>query len=395
MTDIRALPRQHCLQNSLASKAQPMRHRHWAACALLVLGSGAQATESWQFGAVLNTISTSRALELGAQDAGLQLGHSDLAASGPLGRHLHAQINAVAATHEGKLERGFEQAWLETRTLPAGLNVRAGRFASQIGALNQQHPHADDFAQRPLMYRAFLGGHWNDDGARINLTLPTSWYWVIGGEAFRGQRLVPHAATSPSGAGVHALTSRMGADLNRSHSWQIGLTVLNNRRTPEAEEPHLPGHEEAHGHGAHGARFAGRRVTWLDATWKWAPQGNNRDQQVRLSFEAARIQGVHSEAPAQVRHEAQSLAAVWRFHPNWETGARVDRLRVAMAHEGDFEPGRLSEQTAMLAWKPSHLQTLRVQWTRQGDAVGFEAPARQSLMLQYILVFGAHAAHSY
>ena len=44
MTDIHALPRQHCVQNSLASKAQPMRHRHWAACALLVLGSGAQAT---------------------------------------------------------------------------------------------------------------------------------------------------------------------------------------------------------------------------------------------------------------------------------------------------------------------------------------------------------------
>jgi hypothetical protein len=372
-----------------------MRRRHWAACTLLVLSCSAQASEAWQLGAVLNAISASRALELGAQDAGLQLGHSDLAASGPLGRHLHAQVNAVAATHEGKLERGFEQAWLETRTLPGGWSVRAGRFASQIGAFNQQHPHADDFAERPLMYRAFLGGHWNDDGVRVNFTLPTRWYWVIGGEAFRGQRLVPHAEQAPAGAGVHALTTRMGGDLSRSHSWQIGLTALNNRRTPEAEEAHVPGHDDAHAHGSHGARFAGRRVTWLDATWKWAPNGNNRDQQLRLTFEATRIQAVRPEASAQVRHDAQSLAAVWRFHPNWETGARVDRLRVAMAHDGDFEPGRLSEHTVMLAWKPSHLQTLRVQWARQGDAIGFEAPARQSIMLQYVLVFGAHAAHSY
>ena len=39
----------------------------------------------------------------------------------------------------------IEEAWLETRTLPLGLTARVGRFASQIGYLNQQHPHADDF----------------------------------------------------------------------------------------------------------------------------------------------------------------------------------------------------------------------------------------------------------
>ena len=49
---------------------------------------------------------------------------------------------------------------------------------------------ADDFVERPLLYRAFLGGHWNDDGLRLNLTLPTATYWMVGAEAFRGRRLV-------------------------------------------------------------------------------------------------------------------------------------------------------------------------------------------------------------
>ena len=48
----------------------------------------------------------------------------------------------------------------------------------------------------------------------------------------------------------------------------------------------------------------------------------------------------------------------------------------------------------MLAYKPSHAQTLRVQFTRQQDRGGFPA-ANRSVQLQYILNFGAHASHSF
>lgn len=138
-----------------------MKHL-FVACASLLVGmahaQSASPSEMWQFGAVLDVTATSRALELGARDQGLQLGHSDLTASGPLGRHLQAQITGVLETHDGKLESAVEEAWVETRTLPLGLTARVDRFASQVGYLNQQHAHADDFVERPLLYRAFLGG---------------------------------------------------------------------------------------------------------------------------------------------------------------------------------------------------------------------------------------------
>ncbi|MFN7727174.1 MAG: hypothetical protein ACK5QH_19125, partial [Rubrivivax sp.] len=136
----------------------------WAAPAAVF----AQATADWQFGAVVDVTQSSRALALGARDQGLQLGHSDLTASGPVGSWFKAHVGAMFETHEGQLERSLEEAWLETTRLPAGLQARAGRFASQIGYLNQQHPHADDFVERPLLYRGFFGGHWNDDGLRLN-----------------------------------------------------------------------------------------------------------------------------------------------------------------------------------------------------------------------------------
>lgn len=367
----------------------------------LVLAGAAQAqapaaapAESWQFGAVLDVTATSRALELGARDQGLQLGHSDLTARGPVGQHLHAQVTAVLETHDGKLEKALEEAWVETRTLPLGLTARAGRFASQIGYLNQQHPHADDFVERPLLNRAFLGGHWNDDGLRLNVTLPAPVYWMVGTEVFRGRQLVRETDRPVSGAGAFTLATKLGGDLNRSNSWQLGLSYLQSRRIAAVEDDHHGGHDHDHHH-HHGAQFGGRHTWVADATWKWAPNGNNRDQQLRVTAEAARVTGVNRHARAGDRHEAASLAAVWRFNPHWETGVRTDRLKVAMPHGDHFHRGRLSETSAMIAWKPSHMQSLRLQYTTQGNAAGFEHPARRAVQLQYVLAFGAHGAHSF
>ncbi|NDY93982.1 hypothetical protein [Ideonella livida] len=357
-----------------------------------------EAGESWQFGAVLDVATTSRPLALGGRDQGLQLGHSDLSASGPLGRHLQARLTGVLATHEGRLETELEEAWVESRTLPGGLSLRAGRFASQIGYLNAQHPHADDFVERPLLYRAFLGGHWNDDGLRLNLTLPTSLYWVVGAEVMRGKRLVAEADPEVRGAGAFTLSTKLGGDWDRANSWQLGLSYLKSRRLAaqahEEEEAEGEAHDPAHEH-EHAAQYGGRHLWLADATWKWAPEGNNRDQQLRVTVEAARVTGLTPQAGNGPRHAAESLAVVWRFHPHWELGSRLDQLRVQAPHDGEFHSGQLREQALMLAWKPSHLQTVRLQASRQRDAVEIEGAARRAVALQYILAFGAHGAHAF
>jgi hypothetical protein len=101
---------------------------------------------------------------------------------------------------------------------------------------------------------------------------------------------------------------------------------------------------------------------------------------------------------------------VWRFHPAWEVGVRTDWARVTQAemhHDEDHgdevqvSRGRLKENAIMLAYKPSHHQTLRLQLTQQsarnGDAdpAVFGNPAKRSIQLQYVVAFGAHGAHAY
>lgn len=373
-----------------------------ALCVLFVSSGAVLAQDSaagWQVGGALDAAASSRALALGDREQGLGLGHSDITLRGPLGAALEAQATAAAHTHDGRLELELEEAWAQTRALPGGLQLRVGRFSSQLGYLNEQHPHADDFVQRPLLHRAFLGGHWYDDGLRLNWTAATDLYLRLGLEVFRGRQLVDGAASRRPGALV--LSSRIGGDIGRSQSWQAGLSLLHNRREANAHDDDHEGHGHGHGHEVeeehrhgHGASYSGRRMWLAELAWKWAPQGNNRQEQVRISVEHAQIEQLGRLARRSDRHHATYASAVWRFAPAWEVGARHDLLRVRQPHGDHFHDGRLRETAWMLAYKPTHAQTVRMQFTQQRDRGGFDA-ANHAVQFQYILNFGAHASHAF
>jgi hypothetical protein len=375
----------------------------------VAINAHAQATppaDRWQAGVVLDGASTSRGLELGARDKGLGLGHSDLLVRGAFNEHFSGEAILGFHTEDKKLEKHIENAWVQTRSLPYGLQVRAGRFASQIGYLNELHPHTDDFTERPLMYRGFLGGHWYDDGLRVNWTAPTPFYLRFGAETFTGKKLVPEA-TAASRSRVTTLNMKMGNDISKSSSWQWGLSHVNNQREAVVEAHDHDVSAEGHSH-SHAARFSGKRMWISDLVWKWAPDGNNRNQQLRVNWEYAQVSRINGSTDSSLRHGASSLGAVWKFNPAWEVGVRTDWLRVNKPEVHDpsdgpeFFKGRLKENAIMVAYKPTHRQTLRLQLTQQratganeeGEAI-FANPARRSIQLQYVIGFGAHGAHAY
>ncbi|QTD43903.1 hypothetical protein [Ottowia testudinis] len=348
-------------------------------------------------GAVLDLGYASQALALGERDKGPHLGGAELTVESPLGPWLHGRLTAAAHSHDNKIEKHFEEVWLGTTALPAGLQLRGGRFLSQVGYLNEQHPHADDFSTRPLLYRSFLGGHYFDNGLRLNWTAPTDFYWRTGLEVFSGKQLTREAEGAPR-AGVFTLSTKFGGDVGREHSWQLGLSYLGNRRAAQAhhddEDAGMPGHGHSHEGHAHGAQLAGKHLWLVDGVWKWAPGGNNRAQQLRLAFEFARQSGLGEHAARGAASTAGYLAAVYRFHPEWEAGVRTDWLRAQLPHGDHFHAARLREYSLMLAWKPSHQQTLRLQYSQQTGAKGFDN-AGKAITLQYIISLGAHGAHSF
>ena len=377
---------------------QNLWHQCWMVLAVLVLQSAQAQTvnqTSWQLGLVLDTTASSRQLSMAQRDRGLALGHSDLSLRGPLSEYFHAEIIGAFHTDDQKLGTHWENAWIQTTRLPAGWQLRAGRFASQLGYWNEIHPHADDFVERGLIERAFLGGHWVDDGVRLNWTAPTDLYVRLGLEAFSGRQLTPEAT---SGHGAYVANLKIGDDWGVEHSWQWGLSRVNNRR-----EAHAPESGAEAGH-SDGPLFHGRGLWISDFVWKWAPGGNPQHRQVRLGWERARLdRALPSEGLFQ-GHAGHNLGLVWRFDRDWETGVRLDRLSVNApdASSGSVMavPARWRETAWMLAYKPTDQQTVRLQWSHQtASASAWSLPLKgkpgHSVMVQYVLSFGAHGAHSF
>ncbi|MBV0932756.1 porin [Marinobacterium weihaiense] len=371
----------------------------------LALLAGAQAHAEVQapdISLIIDAYHSSNDTALGGRTKGWGLSHTELGISQQFGSFARGTLTTVLEANEDETDVSVEEAYLQSLSLPAGMTLRAGRFLSDLGYLNGQHPHADSFTQRPLMYRAFLGGHYYDDGVGVSLVVPTDLYWRISAEAFDGGELGEYETDST--VGTWALSTTLGGDLSRSHSWQAGVSYLRNRMLEADTDAHDDHHHHehdheggAHGH-SHGAEYAGKHLYLADLVWKWAPEGNNRNRQLTLSAEYARATDLNEHASSDEYHEGWYGSAVYRFAPQWSAGLRHGRVDVKLGHDDHFHDGALEETTAMLAWSPSHSQTLRVQYTHQDAVEDWHdtfAGADNTVTVQYIVSFGAHDAHAF
>jgi len=80
-----------------------------------------------------------------------------------------------------------EEAFIQTTALSHGVTIKAGRYFSAIGYLNEQHAHVWDFVDAPLAYQAFLGGQFGDDGVQLRWLAPLDTFVELGGELGRGR----------------------------------------------------------------------------------------------------------------------------------------------------------------------------------------------------------------
>src|SRR5437763_1179071 len=112
-----------------------------------------------------------------------------------------------------------------TASPPGGFTLRAGRFFSGIGYLNEQHSHTWDFADQALPYRVFLNNQYDDDGVQLRWLAPTTQFVEFGGELFRGDAF-PAGGAARVGFGTHSLFAHTGGDLDESSSYRTGLSWL-------------------------------------------------------------------------------------------------------------------------------------------------------------------------
>lgn len=342
--------------------------------------------------------------EAGPGEEGFSAQHSELVLSANADDLFFGQLTTAIASHEGATEMELEEAFLETAALGAGLNLRAGRFFSALGYLNQQHAHAWDFADAPLVYRALFGNQLNDDGVQLSWLAPTDLYLTLGAEWLRGGDW-PAAGDAHGGIGAGTLFAKLGGDAGISHSWQLGLSHW------QADVLERSSSGEAHGHGGAGdVSFSGdSRITGLDLVWKWAPGGNMTRRYLKLQGEYfvrnedGTVSLLHD--PVELtRYDGEQRGwyaqAVYQFMPRWRIGLRYDWLNADNAGSDTAvleEAGLLasghdpSRYAAMFDYSRSEFSRIRLQYNRDHS----QRDSEDQWYLQYILSLGAHGAHQY
>ena len=324
---------------------------------------------------------------------GFSLGETEIDIFANVDDKFTAWLTVPVVIEDGDTVVEIEEAWIETLSLPAGVSARFGRMFSNVGYLNEKHAHTWDFVDQPLAYKAFMGGQYIDDGARLSWVAPTDLYIELGGEILRGDRY-PFVGAGSSGFDTHTLHARLGGDVGFSHSWQAGISYLSGKN-----EDRESGDED------NPLMFTGDVDVWMaEFVWKWAPNGNWRARNFKFQFEYLKRSenGVYlltdgQELPWNADQDGWYAQAVYQFLPQWRVGARIEALSgddPGTAFDGtalalaDSNPSRYS---LMADWSNSEFSRLRVQYT--WDQAG-ETDDHQ-WGLQYILSIGAHGAHSF
>lgn len=366
-------------------------------------------------GVVLDGAYLSEARQWGMRDKGFGLGHSEILLSSNVDQNFRGQLITVLASHGGATEFKVEEAFVETLSLPLGLKVKAGRLLSNVGYLNSKHLHEDAFSDRPAVYRAVFGSHYFDDGVQLSWLAPTDTFVAVSFEMFSGKSW-DVGYSDPATVGVYTTNLQIGDDIDESNSWRVGLSTMYNanglgfvsEETSGSSHAHSGHDHSAHDHGdhghSHGPTVTGKWINGVDMTWKWAPQGNYKQKNLRATAETWLINNRYDEQMESIS-KAEDQAYGWyaelayQFSPNWTISGRYGEMNAVTGdvhwhidhHHGELTQSDIQEADIALDWHGSHFGRVRTQVTHEQ----LTEKSQTILTLQYIMSFGAHPAHAF
>src|SRR5262249_32787950 len=214
--------------------------------------------------------------EVGPPGRSFQLGESELTLSANIDPYFSGYF---VGAFDANGDTSVEEAYVSNVGAVPGTTIRVGRFLSNFGYLNDIHAHAWDFVDAPLALQAFFGGQMHQDGIQVRWVAPTAVLLEFGVEAGLGDSF---PGTERDNNGLNALLAfaHLGGDVGFSNSYLIGATVFRSK-AGDREYQDL----DAGGVDVTNA-FTGDTDMWgLDFVWKWAPDGNPVEHNLKLQAE--------------------------------------------------------------------------------------------------------------
>lgn len=351
---------------------------------------------------------------------GFGIGETELVFKGAVDNLFRGEARFVFEQQGDSTSLKTEELFAETLGLPWGTKVKAGKYWSSIGYLNDKHPHEWDFVDMPLVYKQVLGGQLNETGAQLSWIAPTdNMLFKLGGEIAQGSNGYGETYNSNFNQNkprLGTLYAKTGGDVGDSHSWQGGVSWVRST-TGSGGSANQATYDLSNNDTL---TFNGGNTIWIaDFVYRWAPFGNPTSQNLKLQGEmfwnkqsgnmtSTSGCGVDNAASCTGNNFAQNqqgfyTQGIYQFIPKWRVGYRYDRVfngtnsyglpSTALAGsqiQSGWDPYR---NTLMLDWSNSEYSLIRLQLAR--DTSFGPGLTNNQIFLQYIMSLGAHGSHKY
>ena len=350
-------------------------------------------------------------LQLGDHDPikrGFALRNAEIAVDGAIDPYFKGFGNIVlklSKNNETQIE--LEETYLQSTSLPAGLQLKAGQYFASFGRQNPQHPHTWAFVDQPLILnRAFGPEGLRGIGTQLSWLAPTPFYTEFFLSIFDGQGGTAFSFRNPGDpdpAGTNRVAGRATVDRTLRGAQDL-LFVPRVATSFELSDTQtlLAGVSAAFGPNDTGSRSR-TEVYGVDLYWKWKPANAAQGfpylawqtEGLYRRFSAAADPLAPVPLPAEtLRDYGFYTQLIYGFIPRWNAGLRVDYVN---GNAGAFDAsdpfrGERYRFAPELTFLPSEFSKVRLQYNfDHGESFG----TANSIWMQLEFGLGAHGAHKY
>jgi hypothetical protein len=340
------------------------------------------------------------------QQRGFNARNAEIAIDGAVDPYFEGFANIVLKLdNDNQTEIELEEAFLQTTSLPFGLQIKAGQFFDAFGRINPTHPHTWEFADSPLVNGRLLGPDGlRGVGAQISWTIPVSWYSQAILAVQNGRGSTGYSFRNPGDNGVFydRLTNDREArglrDFIFVPRWENSFNLSDTQTV-------LIGASGAFGSNDTGPH-AHTQIYGGDFLYKWkSPRAEGgfpflkwQTEVMYRRFEADR--GIDDTFPvSETFHDWGMYSQVlWGFKKGWVAGIRGDYLQMEDSQfTDDIARQTRSRISANLTWYPTEFSKIRLQYNHDFLEENEFLAGRDvdSIFLQWEFILGAHGAHKF
>ena len=290
---------------------------------------------------------------------------------------LHSTVDpyfdAFAIFHIAEDGLEVEEAFVTTRALPYGLKVKAGKFKSAFGRINEKHQHSWLFEEQPIIYKSLFGPDGiSDAGVQLQWVAPTDTYVMMGVDAMQGRNERSFGNLEQNNLYVGYIKTSL--DITEDLSLLAGVSLAHGQ-TDVAKNSDVYGVD---------LTMRDQLGSYSSLIWQSEYLQRNRDQDTTAKTD--KQAGLYSQF-------------VYQYNNNYSGGVMYDRItknETDLSAYAGIDTNNLDRYTAMLEYKPFPMSRLRLEASYDRTKVIDGARENvKTVMLTLNIAAGAHGAHSY